>query len=58
MRATFSHIEHDAFAVAVSRVEGITFSEEDDKFFHSLRQNEEAPEVVIKRVLERALLKV
>ena len=58
MKKQFTQIERDAFAKAVSAVESISFTKDDDVFFQSLFDLNSEPKVVIARVLERALAKV
>jgi hypothetical protein len=57
MKKSFSPQERDAFAKAVSAVEGITFTQTDDDFFRRVLANEVKPEAIIERVLKRALAK-
>jgi hypothetical protein len=57
MRKSFSPQERDAFAKAVSAVEGITFSSADDDFFKRVATGESKPEAIVERVLARALAK-
>ena len=58
MKKQFNSQERDAFAKAVSAVEGITFSKDDDAFFEYLMSVDEAPEAKLKKVVSRALEQV
>jgi hypothetical protein len=55
MKTTFTPQERDAFAKAVSAVEGIYFSPDDDRFFQSLLSLKEKPDTIMERVISRAL---
>jgi hypothetical protein len=55
MRTTFTPTERDAFVKAVSAVEGIYFSPDDDRFFQGLLLLKEKPDAIMQRVLSRAL---
>jgi hypothetical protein len=57
MKKTFTPQERDAFAVAVSAVEGIAFSREDDAFFQGFSEADESVVAKVERVLQRALKK-
>ncbi|NJR20283.1 MAG: hypothetical protein HC777_01545 [Hyphomonadaceae bacterium] len=57
MKKTFTAQERDAFAKAVSAVEGLAFSASDDRFFRSITDVNNDPQNGIKRVIARALLK-
>lgn len=58
MKTSFTPQERDAFAKAVSAVEGINFIKEDDAFFEHVVKPDANPDAIMKRVLARALEKV
>jgi tRNA/tmRNA/rRNA uracil-C5-methylase (TrmA/RlmC/RlmD family) len=57
MKTTFTPQERDAFAVAVSAIEGISFSCEDDAFFQTFSEADESVVAKVERALQRALKK-
>ena len=57
MTPTFTSSECDAFAKAVSAVEGLTFSSADDAFLKNALKAEGDPDTLIQRVVARALTK-
>lgn len=58
MTTSFTPQERDAFAKAVSAVEGIIFSKADDAFFENVVKLDAKPDAIMVRVLARALEKV
>ena len=49
--------ERDAFAKAVSAVEGLLFTAADDAFLHDALKTEDDPNALIRNVVARALTK-